>query len=166
MQALPIRLLIQTKHTKSATAHTKRRNKTGKPSFFRIYPLSCHASSLYCHQQQRSLTKTCANSHTSKDLLSQQKCCRRQKKEADAPSQHRSANQKAVKTQKNRRATPQKKAHSHLHKSKKVRYFHQQTALTTPSARQKNGLFPRQNSHSRKTYSIFVKQGKNYRLFV
>lgn len=31
------------------------------------------------------------------------------KKEADAPSQHRSANQKAVKTQKNRRATPQKK---------------------------------------------------------
>ena len=88
------------------------------------------------------------------------------KKEADAPSQHRSANQKAVKTQKNRRATPQKKAHSHLHKSKKTRYFHQQTTLTTPSARQKNGLFPRQNSHSRKTYSIFVKQGKNYRFFV
>ena len=158
-----------TPQTPQAVAHHKRRNLTKNRLFLDIPTFISHVAIGFSRTTENLIAAReiamLANNHT--PALSFTTITRfKHRKETDAPSQHHSANQKAVKTQKTDEPPRKKKAHSHLYKSKKMRYFHQQTALTTPSARQKNGLFPRQNSHSRKTYSIFVKQGKNYRFFV
>lgn len=135
-----------TPQTQQAVAHHKRRNLTKNRLFLDIPAFISHVA-IGFSQTTENLIATreiamLANNHT--PALSFTTITRfKHRKETDAPSQNRSANQKAVKTQKNRRATPQKKAHSNLHKSKKMRYFHQQTAFTTPSARQKKtACFP------------------------
>lgn len=129
-----------TPQTQQAVAHHKRRNLTKNRPFLDIHAFISHVAIEFSQTTESLIAAReiamLANKHT--PALSFTTITRfKHRKETDAPSQHRSANQKAVKTQKNRRATPQKKVHSHLHKPKKLHYFHQRTTLSTPSVGQK-----------------------------
>lgn len=123
-----------------AVAHHKRRKLTKNRLFLDIPTFISHVAIGFSQTTENLIAAReiamLTNNHT--PALSFTTIARfKHRKETDAPSQHRSANQKAVKTQKKDEPPRKKKTHSHLHKSKKTRYFHQQTALTTPSARQK-----------------------------
>lgn len=166
MQALPIRLLIQTKHTKSATAHTKRRNTTGKTLFLSDIPTFMSRIVAISSPTTAITNKNMREQPHVKGPAFATKTLSPAKKETDAPSQHRSTNQKAVKTQKNRRATPQKRHTATYTNQRRRAIFTNKQHLPHRLPDKKNGLFSRQNSHPRKTYSKFVKRGKNYRFFV
>ena len=102
-----------TPQTQQAVAHHKRRNLTKNRPFLDIHAFISHVAIEFSQTTESLIAAReiamLANNHTPAPSFTMKTHFQAQKKETDAPSQHRSANQNAVKTQKNRRDTPQKK---------------------------------------------------------
>lgn len=158
-----------TPQTQQAVAHHKRRNLT-KNRLFRYTNLHFTRRHRIFPDNRKPHSRT-RNSHASKQphtsaFIHDNNAIQAQKRDRRAFSTPQ-CQPKSGKNSKKQTSHPAKKRHTATYTNqRRCAIFTNKQHLPHRLPDKKNGLFSRQNSHSRKTYSIFVKQGRNYRFFV